>query len=154
MSYTWQDLLIDWRRVIKIIECDTAWADLSIKWIGSNVEVVKYLKDTWMIYKERFCLVWTSQIMHFGNATTSHVEGMHRAMKRDLLTARRPYLRDAVRAFQAYNERLNEQTEHRLADERIRIDTRLRFDERFDGLHTQISPFAMRKVLEHVESFE
>ena len=63
-------------------------------------------------------------------------------------------LRTVIRAFQAYNERLHEQIEDRLANERIRIDLKLRYDEVFHGLYTQISSFALKKVLEHVESFK
>ena len=41
-----------------------------------------------------------------------------------------------------------------MADSRTRIDMSLRRDEVFHGLHTRISAFAMRKVLNHVESFK
>ncbi|KIX02559.1 uncharacterized protein Z518_03471 [Rhinocladiella mackenziei CBS 650.93] len=152
----WKSLLVDWRQVIYAtseIECDNAWGNLYTKWIEDNKEVVVYLRDTWMSCKERFCEAWTSFFMHFGNATTSRVESMHKAVKSDL-PHRQSHLRGAIRTFQAYNERLNEQTEHRLADERIRIDLRLRHDSVFFGLHTRISSFALKKVLEHVEYFK
>jgi hypothetical protein len=99
-----------------------------------------------MTHKERFCAAWTSSITHYGNATTSRVEGMHRAVKAELPN-RQGHLRTVIRAFQAYNERLNEQIEDRLANERIRIDLKPRSDEVFHGLHTQISSFALKKVL-------
>jgi hypothetical protein len=153
---TWSNLLSDWHRVINatsILECDLLWTDLCSKWSESNQEVVIYLRDTWMTHKEQFCAAWTSLITHYGNATTSRVEGMHRAVKAELPN-RQGHLRTVIRAFQAYNERLNEQIEDRLANERIRIDLKLRYDEVFHGLHTQISSFALKKVLEHVESFK
>jgi len=59
-----------------------------------------------------------------------------------------------VRTLQAYNERLNEQTEHRLIDEKVRIDQRLRRNKVFHGLHGKISSFTIKKVLEYVESLK
>jgi len=156
VELTWKDLLADWRRVYQAtseLEYNTEWTRLCDKWSINNQGVVDYLRKTWIIYKERFCQAWTLNILHFGNLTTSRTESMHRAVKHEL-PHRQGHLREAVRAFKAFIERSIEDTEYKLGVERIRIDMKLRYNPVFRGLHNRISSFAIRKVLEHIESFK
>ncbi|SMR62545.1 unnamed protein product [Zymoseptoria tritici ST99CH_1E4] len=43
--------------------------------------MVTYLEDHWWIYKERCVKAWTDKIRHYGNETTSPVEGAHAGLK-------------------------------------------------------------------------
>jgi len=153
---TWRDLRTDWRHVYQAtseVECDMEWSHVCQKWSINNQEVIDYLRKTWMIHKQRFCQAWTSQILHFGSLTSSRTESMHRAVKHEL-PHRQGHLREVVRSIHAYIERFNDETNHELDVERIRIDMQLRDKLVFRGLHDRVSSFTMRKVLEHVESFK
>jgi hypothetical protein len=43
--------------------------------------VITYLERTWLPYKEKFVLAWTKKHTHYGQCTTSRVEGEHRRVK-------------------------------------------------------------------------
>ncbi|XP_012853814.1 PREDICTED: protein FAR1-RELATED SEQUENCE 4-like [Erythranthe guttata] len=45
-------------------------------------QLIEYLQDTWIIYKEKFVRACTDYIFHLGNTATSRVESNHRALKR------------------------------------------------------------------------
>ncbi len=53
-----------------------------------RVLAVRYLKNTWLPWKERFASPWTNQIRHYGTVVTSRVESAHAALK--------PYLEVSV----------------------------------------------------------
>lgn len=65
--------------------CTQAWSDLLNKYENSHREDLHYLYKTWLEpWSDRFCKCETNKILHFGNTTTSRVEGMHRVLKRYL----------------------------------------------------------------------
>lgn len=35
----------------------------------TNIELLTYLQETWLVYKERFVRAWTDKVLHFGNTT-------------------------------------------------------------------------------------
>jgi hypothetical protein len=41
-----------------------------------------YLETEWLAVKEQFCHAWTDNCLHFGQRSTSRVEGAHNALKR------------------------------------------------------------------------
>ena len=41
-----------------------------------------YLKTEWLTVKEQFYYAWTDNCLHFGQRSTSRVEGAHNALKR------------------------------------------------------------------------
>jgi hypothetical protein len=43
---------------------------------------LRYVKETWLIYKEKFIVAWTQQCLHLGNSATSRVEGSHAFLKK------------------------------------------------------------------------
>lgn len=45
---------------------------------------LRYIKDTWLIYKEKFIVAWTQQYLHLGNSATSRVEGSHAFLKKHI----------------------------------------------------------------------
>ncbi|BBM97256.1 hypothetical protein Mp_1g04240 [Marchantia polymorpha subsp. ruderalis] len=44
-------------------------------------ELLKYLQQTWIPYKERFVSAWTKRYTHFGDVVTSRAEGHHASVK-------------------------------------------------------------------------
>ena len=43
---------------------------------------LRYIKETWLIYKEKIVRYWTNQYLHLGNSSTSRVEGSHAFLKK------------------------------------------------------------------------
>jgi hypothetical protein len=41
----------------------------------------RYLEIEWLIVKEQFCYAWTDNCLHFGQRSTSRVEGSYNALK-------------------------------------------------------------------------
>src|ERR1700742_4799094 len=103
-----------------------------------------------MVHKEKICTAWTGQILTLGNNTTGRTEAMHRAIKKEL-PHRNLHIRDAIQLYKGYLDRFNRTLEHRLVVARERMDTKLRRDPVFYGLHQSISVYALRKTLEVVQ---
>jgi hypothetical protein len=45
---------------------------------------LRYVKETWLIHKEKFIVAWTQQCLHLGNSATSRVEGSHAFLKKHI----------------------------------------------------------------------
>jgi histone-lysine N-methyltransferase SETD2 len=45
---------------------------------------LRYVKDTWLTYKEMFVRAWIGQYLHLGNWATSRVEGSHAVLKKHI----------------------------------------------------------------------
>jgi hypothetical protein len=45
---------------------------------------LRYIKETWLIFKEKFIVAWTRQHLHLGNSATSRVEGSHSFLKKHI----------------------------------------------------------------------
>lgn len=45
---------------------------------------IRYVKETWLIYKEKFVVAWTQRYLHLGNSATSRVEGSHAFLKKHI----------------------------------------------------------------------
>ena len=48
----------------------------------SPPEVLSYVSSSWLPFKTHFISVWTNKYSHFGNSTTSRIEGGHSYLKR------------------------------------------------------------------------
>ena len=100
---------------------------------------MNYLQREWISDKEHCITAWTQQYRHFGTATTSKAEAMHRAVKTALPRTHQVHLREAVRRFQTFILDNNKNLEQQLAADRIRVNWTLRKDDVFNGLHEFIS---------------
>jgi len=45
---------------------------------------IRYVKETWLIYREKFIVAWTQIYLHLVNSATSRVEGSHAFLKRHM----------------------------------------------------------------------
>lgn len=45
---------------------------------------IRYIKETWLIHKEKFIVAWTRQFFHIGNSATTRVEGSHAFLKKHI----------------------------------------------------------------------
>jgi hypothetical protein len=62
-------------------EYKTRLIDFSKKY-QSIPYALRYIKETWLIYKEKIIRCWTNQYLHLGNSSTSRVEGSHAFLKK------------------------------------------------------------------------
>ncbi|KAF7140583.1 hypothetical protein RHSIM_Rhsim06G0117200 [Rhododendron simsii] len=60
-----------------------AWQRLQIDYKEKEF-VRNYIKNTWLLFKEKFVKAWTGNHLHFGNRVTSRTEGAHAMLKRYL----------------------------------------------------------------------
>lgn len=76
-----------WHDVIHSTTVDEFESRLAemFSYFNSFPSVIKYLKEAWLPYKERFVVAWTEQLLHFGNTSTKRAEGAHARLKRYLM---------------------------------------------------------------------
>lgn len=67
---------------------ESRWREMSLQF-AAYPELIEYIKDTWLIYKEKFVSVWTQKTMHFGNTSTNRVESAHSMLKGAINNTRR-----------------------------------------------------------------
>ena len=75
------EFLTDWQMLVSSIDRETFnthWTNIKESY---DALIVKYLEDTWIVYKEKFVLAWTKNTMHFSHLVTSRVEGKHSTVK-------------------------------------------------------------------------
>jgi hypothetical protein len=53
---------------------------------GVNHRAITYVKNTWLVHKEKFVSSYADRVLHFGSKTTSRVEGAN-VLKMFLLTS-------------------------------------------------------------------
>jgi histone-lysine N-methyltransferase SETD2 len=73
--------LADWQALVTSIDREAFTTHGTTIKKSYDVAIIKYLQDIWLIYKERFVLAWTRDIMHFGHLITSRAEGKHSTIK-------------------------------------------------------------------------
>ena len=72
----YQEFLQSWNRLIHSSteeEYDTRLSEFEQRYQASPS--LRYVKETWLIHKEKFIVAWTQQYLHRGNSATSRVEG-------------------------------------------------------------------------------
>lgn len=82
-----QEFLWSWNRLIySTTENDyiTRLSEFEKKYETSIPSALQYIKETWLIHKEKFIVAWTQQYLHLGNSATSRVEGSHAFLKKHI----------------------------------------------------------------------
>jgi hypothetical protein len=73
-----------WKSLINsstIIEYQNQLAKFETNFSQIAPAALRYVKDTWLTYKEMFIRAWIGQYLHLGNWATSRVEGSHAILK-------------------------------------------------------------------------
>jgi ribosomal protein L32 len=78
--YSWKELL----NSSSIDEYQTILAKFEIQFGQVAPTAVRYVKETWLTYKEMFVRAWVGQYLHLGNWATSRVEGSHAILKKHI----------------------------------------------------------------------
>ncbi|MCL7042826.1 hypothetical protein MKW94_005114 [Papaver nudicaule] len=84
---TWNEFYHDWERVWKANseeDYGDNYALFETTWMARATSCVTYLCDTWLKYKESFCLAWTQNIKHFGNTVINRVKSEHGPLKKSM----------------------------------------------------------------------
>jgi hypothetical protein len=76
------------------------WSIFHDHWAPNQEVLVKYVHDTWLLYKTKLVRCWTDCYAHFGSTSTSRCEGFHAVVKKIL----RIVHNDLLTAFQKINE--------------------------------------------------
>ncbi|CEG46318.1 MULE transposase domain [Plasmopara halstedii] len=85
----WDEFISQWNCLISsssVDEYERQWKKFCTS-ISASAERSRLSIVTWLIHKERFINAWTSKHMHFGNTSTSRVEGSHAYIKKFLQTS-------------------------------------------------------------------
>ena len=80
----YQEFLRSWNQLIYSNTEDdynTRLQDLEKRY---PIPPIRYIKETWLIFKEKFIVAWTQQCLHLGNSATSRVEGSHAFLKKHI----------------------------------------------------------------------
>ncbi|KAJ3453255.1 hypothetical protein MRS44_017502 [Fusarium solani] len=118
------------------------------KYLPNHSEEVAYVKKTWLEpYKEKLVKAWVDQHMHFGNAVTSRVEGIHALLKSYLKTSSFD-LFDVWRTIKHAVENQLSELQSIQARQQTRKPTEHLGAGLFSALHGWISHEAMKKVEE------
>jgi hypothetical protein len=112
---------------------------------GTHPTAWKFVNTTWMPHKERFVACYIDDFPHFGNASTSRVEGNHHVIK--------SYLRVGTLHLLTLMKRLglmlaNQRVELNVAIEKQKVHKAHRFGHSyFKDLIYKVSDFALNKLL-------
>jgi hypothetical protein len=118
------------------------------KYLLDHSEEVAYIKKTWLEpYKEKLVKAWVDQHMHFGNAVTSRVEGIH-ALLKSYLKRSNFDLFDVWRTIKHAVENQLSELQSTQARQQTRKPTQHLGGGLFSALHGWISHEAMKKVEE------
>jgi hypothetical protein len=145
----WTNLKVMWQATIYATtetEFEDAWEALTLKYWEEYPEIISYLADNWICHKEKICIAWTNKITHFGNATTSRVESIHSAVKKDL-PSKLLHLHDVWQLLSLYLTRTARELSHKIGYQRSKVKDSHR-KAIFTPLHHYISHYAIDKVLE------
>nr|KAJ0198150.1 hypothetical protein LSAT_V11C700356530 [Lactuca sativa] len=110
----------------------------------NNQVAIEYIKNTWLLWKEKFVSAWTENNLHFGNRSSLRTEGAHSKLK--------SYLQVSTGGFQGVTEKICLAIRHefneikvKLANEKIKVllkcDTPV-----FRELLYHLSHFALKEI--------
>ncbi|GJT99833.1 putative reverse transcriptase domain-containing protein [Tanacetum coccineum] len=74
---------------------------------------IKYIRDTWLQWKEKFVSAWTKKHLHLGNRASSRAEGAHAKLKL--------YLQASTGGFQEVKKNISQAVKHEFNEIKIRL---------------------------------
>ena len=106
----WQEFLQAWTalcRMADATEFEAQWHKLLDSFKDVHA-ATSYLEKTWLPHKEKFMAAWTCKSLHFGNTSTSAVEGAHSALKK--------FLQVSTGDLYGVQQRMTQAIEHQMKD--------------------------------------
>lgn len=109
---------------------------------------LRYVKETWLVHKEKFIVAWTQQYLHLGNSATSRVEGSHAFLKKHIGAS----TGDMLIVFERISQAL--QTQHAALEYDFRRDQIERpvvsLHQLYTNIVTRTSRYSIRLISEQV----
>lgn len=77
----WNDFNEDWKKLHESTTLETYNSILANMTAKYPKEAIDYIRDVWLVWKEKFIRYWTNQVLNFGVLVTSGCEGCHTHLK-------------------------------------------------------------------------
>jgi hypothetical protein len=80
----WQEFMQRWNLIVSSTSIElfnVALGAFKETYAASHLVVWNYVNNTWLPHKEKFATCFVDEFPHFGNASTSRVEGNHHVIK-------------------------------------------------------------------------
>lgn len=109
---------------------------------------LRYIKETWLIHKEKFIVAWTKQYLHLGNSATSRVEGSHAFLKKHIGASSG----DLLIVFERISQALQAQhatLEHNFKRDQIERPV-ISLHQIYTNIVTRTSQYSIRLISEQV----
>jgi hypothetical protein len=144
----WQEFMQRWNLVISSTSVelfDVTLGAFKDTYATSHPATWNYINNTWLPHKEKFVACFVDEFPHFGNASTSRVEGNHHVIK--------SYLRVSTLHLLTLTKQLgfmlaNQCVELNAAIEKQKQHLAHRFNHHyFKNLIYNVSDFALGKLL-------
>ena len=81
-----------------------------------------YIRDQWLIYRDRCVRAWTNNIMHYNHSASSRVEGAHATLKKQLRSSQGDFNRVGFVIKFTFAEQLHEHSTMVASDAIRRLD--------------------------------
>jgi hypothetical protein len=141
--------ILSWKSLINsssVIEYQDKLAKFETNFSQIAPAALRYIKQTWLTYKEMFIRAWVGQYLHLGNWATSRVEGSHAILKKHIGGS----TGDILFVFERINSALEAQhynLSSDLAEDRIKT---LNFCSHFlySNITKRTSRYSLRIILE------
>ena len=148
-NFEYQEFLKSWNQLINSTTESDYNASLSaFEKQYQTSPALRYVKETWLIHKEKFIVAWTQQYLHLGNSATSRVEGSHGFLKKHIGASTGDMLIVFERILQAL------QTQHATLEYDFRRDQIERPVTTFHQIYTKVvtrtSRYSIRLISEQV----
>ena len=145
----YQEFLQAWNRLIYSNtenDFNTSLSEFEKRYQTSSA--LRYVKETWLIHKEKFIVAWTQQYLHLGNSATSRVEGSHAFLKKHIGAS----TGDVLIVFERISQAL--QTQNATLEYDFRRDQIERpvvtLHQLYTNIVTRTSRFSIRLISEQV----
>jgi hypothetical protein len=117
---SFEAFLKEWEKLLKASTLEEFQARLDTFQNGNHPRAaVDYAIKTWLVWKEKLVSYWTDQYPHFGNKTTSRLEGLHAIMKQYIRVSTAD-LKGVFEKLQLFWDNQYRDLNQRLADQRNR----------------------------------
>ncbi|XP_023752378.2 PKS-NRPS hybrid synthetase cheA-like [Lactuca sativa] len=107
-------------------------------------DAIEYIKNVWLPWKEKFVSAWTDKYLHFGNRSSSRVEGAHDKLKQ--------YLQVSTGDLREVKEKICLVVEHEFNEIKVKLSSE-KIHVHHDGtmplfreLHYHVSHFALKEI--------
>ena len=142
----WENLL-DSPSIAEYIKRKCAWEQR-----GWPSGAISYCTKTWLLWKEKLVTCWVDDVPHFGNTTTSRLEGLHACMKKYIRVSTSDLL-GVFRRLHMFSTNQHKDIESKTAKQRDRRPEFTRH-EMFQLIAPKVHDAALKIIWEEVQKLD